>query len=64
MASAQPRIAARVGAKECAKYFYELYGFQAFEDAENKLFITIADVRAGFGYLTAAFSKLAPTLRG
>jgi GNAT superfamily N-acetyltransferase len=35
-----------VDAKEGAKYFYERYGFQAFRDAENKLFITIADVRA------------------
>ncbi|MGR2957350.1 N-acetyltransferase, partial [Vibrio vulnificus] len=25
------------------------YGFQAFQDAENKLFITIADVRASLG---------------
>ncbi|MCD1409424.1 N-acetyltransferase, partial [Vibrio vulnificus] len=27
----------------------ERYGFQAFQDAENKLFITIADVRASLG---------------
>ncbi|MCU4214957.1 N-acetyltransferase, partial [Vibrio cholerae] len=25
------------------------YGFQAFQDAENKLFITIADIRASLG---------------
>ena len=49
MASTQPRITARVDAKDCAKHFYELYGFQVFEDAENKLFITIADVRASLG---------------
>jgi predicted GNAT family N-acyltransferase len=35
-----------VDAKDDAKYFYERYGFQAFQDAENKLFITIPDVRA------------------
>jgi GNAT superfamily N-acetyltransferase len=35
-----------VDAKDGAKYFYERYGFQGFRDAENKLFITIADVRA------------------
>jgi GNAT superfamily N-acetyltransferase len=35
-----------VDAKDGAKHFYERYGFQAFQDAENKLFITIADVRA------------------
>ncbi|WP_298607432.1 GNAT family N-acetyltransferase [uncultured Thiothrix sp.] len=34
-----------VDAKEGAKAFYEKYGFTAFRDAENKLFITIADVR-------------------
>ena len=38
-----------VDAKDGAKHFYEHYGFQAFEDAENKLFITIADVRASLG---------------
>ena len=38
-----------VDAKDGAKHFYERYGFQAFEDAENKLFITIADVRASLG---------------
>jgi hypothetical protein len=36
-------------AKDAAKHFYELYGFQAFEDTENKLFISISDVRASFG---------------
>jgi GNAT superfamily N-acetyltransferase len=35
-----------VGAKDGATHFYERYGFQAFQEAENKLFITIADVRA------------------
>lgn len=34
-----------VDAKDGAKAFYEKYGFTAFRDAENKLFITIADVR-------------------
>ncbi len=37
-----------VDAKEGAKHFYEKYGFTAFDDSENKLFITIADVRASF----------------
>lgn len=35
-----------VDAKEGAKHFYEKYGFTAFRHSENKLFITIADVRA------------------
>jgi len=34
-----------VDAKDGAKHFYERYGFQTFQDAENKLFITISDVR-------------------
>ncbi|NOH85982.1 GNAT family N-acetyltransferase [Vibrio sp. 03-59-1] len=38
-----------VDAKDGAKDFYERYGFQAFQDAENKLFITISDVRANLG---------------
>lgn len=38
-----------VDAKDDAKYFYERYGFQAFKEAENKLFITISDVRANLG---------------
>jgi GNAT superfamily N-acetyltransferase len=38
-----------VDAKDGAKHFYERYGFQAFQDAEGKLFITIADLRAGLG---------------
>ena len=38
-----------VDAKDGAKNFYERYGFQAFQDAENKLFITISDVRANLG---------------
>ncbi|MFM2477725.1 GNAT family N-acetyltransferase [Celerinatantimonas sp. MCCC 1A17872] len=35
-----------VDAKDGALHFYEKYGFTAFQHAENKLFITIADVRA------------------
>lgn len=35
-----------VDAKDGALHFYEKYGFTAFQDTENKLFITIADVRA------------------
>lgn len=35
-----------VDTKGGVKQFYERYGFQAFQDEENKLFITIADVRA------------------
>ncbi|WP_310277309.1 GNAT family N-acetyltransferase [Rheinheimera soli] len=38
-----------VDAKDGAKGFYQKYGFRSFEDAEHKLFITIADVRASFG---------------
>lgn len=38
-----------VDAKDGAKHFYERYGFQAFQDSKNKLFITIADVRASLG---------------
>ena len=38
-----------VDAKDGAKHFYERYGFKAFQDAENKLFITIADIRASLG---------------
>ena len=38
-----------VDAKDGAKLFYERYGFRAFQDSENKLFITIADVRASLG---------------
>ena len=38
-----------VDAKDGAKLFYERYGFQAFKDAEHKLFITIADIRASLG---------------
>lgn len=37
-----------VDAKDGAKGFYEQYGFQAFQGMENKLFITMADVRASF----------------
>ena len=35
-----------VDAKDGAKHFYERYGFQAFQDVEHKLFITMADIRA------------------
>lgn len=35
-----------VDAKDGAKQFYQRYGFQAFHHAYNKLFITVADVRA------------------
>lgn len=35
-----------VDAKDGAKNFYQKYGFTAFQDAENKLFTTIADIRA------------------
>ena len=35
-----------VDAKDGAKQFYEHFGFQAFQECENKLFITIADIRA------------------
>lgn len=38
-----------VDAKDGAKHFYERYGFRAFQDAENKLFITIADIRVSLG---------------
>ncbi|MGO2497920.1 MAG: GNAT family N-acetyltransferase [Vibrio litoralis] len=38
-----------VDAKDGAKHFYERYGFKAFQYTENKLFITIADVRASLG---------------
>jgi predicted GNAT family N-acyltransferase len=35
-----------VDVKDGAKQFYVRYGFQQFQEVENKLFITIADVRA------------------
>ena len=38
-----------VDAKDGAKHFYERFGFQSFKDEENKLFITISDVRASLG---------------
>ena len=38
-----------VDAKDGAKHFYEHHGFQAFKDAENKRFITVADIRASLG---------------
>jgi GNAT superfamily N-acetyltransferase len=38
-----------VDAKEGASEFYKKFGFIPFEHQENKLFITIADIRASFG---------------
>ncbi len=38
-----------VDAKDGAKDFYEQYGFSPFLHAENKLFITIADIRMSLG---------------
>lgn len=38
-----------VDAKDGAKLFYERYGFKSFQDAKNKLFITISDIRASLG---------------
>ena len=38
-----------VDAKDGAKNFYQRYVLQAFQEAENKLFITIADIRASIG---------------
>ncbi len=38
-----------VDAKDGAKYFYEKFGFSAFKDTENKLFISISDVRSNLG---------------
>lgn len=35
-----------VDAKDGAKHFYQRYGFTVFQDAEHKLFMTIADIRA------------------
>lgn len=35
-----------VDAKDGARQFYEKYGFTAFQNTENRLFITMADVRA------------------
>lgn len=40
-----------VEAKDGSKHFYEKYGFTAFKDDKNKLFITIADVRASLSDL-------------
>ena len=40
-----------VDAKDGAENFYEKYGFTSFKDADNKLFITIADVRASIDEL-------------
>jgi GNAT superfamily N-acetyltransferase len=37
-----------VDAKEGAKLFYEKYGFTQFKDTQNKLFLTITDLRASF----------------
>ncbi|WP_428982311.1 hypothetical protein [Parathalassolituus penaei] len=38
-----------VDAKDGAQPFYEKYGFTVFQHAENRLFITIADIRASLG---------------
>ena len=38
-----------VDAKDGAGCFYEKYGFTAFKDADNKLFITIEDISASIG---------------
>lgn len=46
-----------VDAKDGAKPFYERYGFQAFQDTDNKLFITIADVRASLNTPTVSASE-------
>lgn len=37
-----------IDAKDGAKQFYEKYSFTAFQDNENKLFISVADIRASF----------------
>jgi GNAT superfamily N-acetyltransferase len=38
-----------VDARDGAEGFYQKYGFVAFQEAENKLFTTISDIRASFG---------------
>ncbi|PVZ63450.1 GNAT family N-acetyltransferase [Pelagibaculum spongiae] len=38
-----------VDAKDGVECFYKKYGFTAFQDTENKLFITISDLRASIG---------------
>ncbi|GAD78232.1 GNAT family N-acetyltransferase [Vibrio ezurae] len=38
-----------VDAKDGATQFYEHYGFTPFQDADNKLFITISDIRVSLG---------------
>ncbi|WP_029408471.1 GNAT family N-acetyltransferase [Thiomicrorhabdus sp. Milos-T2] len=37
-----------VDAKDGAKEFYQKYGFTSFIDTENRLFVTISDIRASF----------------
>jgi len=37
-----------VDSKDGISGFYEKYGFKKFEDNSNKLFISIADIRASF----------------
>ena len=37
-----------VDSKDGVSSFYEKYGFKKFEDQSNKLFISIADIRASF----------------
>ncbi|WP_017445235.1 hypothetical protein [Gayadomonas joobiniege] len=39
----------KVMASQQAKAFYKQYGFQTFQDAENKMFIIVADVHRSFG---------------
>ncbi len=40
-----------VDAEGGAENIYEKYGFTPFKDADKKLFITIADIRASIGEL-------------
>ncbi len=37
-----------VDAKDGMKPFYEKFGFRAFKDEENRMFISVADIRASF----------------
>lgn len=49
-----------IDAKDGAENFYEKYGFTSFKDADNKLFIIIADIRTSIGELIYKW----PTLHG
>ena len=49
-----------IDAKDGAENFYEKYGFTSFKDADNKLFIIMADIRASIGELIYKW----PTLHG